>query len=347
MISRHRVVAFSVLASLALSLCFFSPRLWLMVHDTPGSYQWDRAHTFLLQCEQPFRRDIEPAMLWRLLPPLVCHALGLRGAAALALPWLGVIAATTLVATLLSRRNPHPRFVFGGTLLFATTSAVLVPTGWLGMNDAWVWLGLLAFSFCDSKTAQFGACLLCPWIDERFLIGLPLALAVRATDRNETIRSQLLWPLLGMLPYVGLRLAGSGNPQTASATSGFLKTTIPATLILLPLAPLAWWMGLRAAWVAVVLGARRRPFLLGSGVILTLGICLPIASDMSRNAALLIPIVLLGVFQFAAEWPERAPQGVLLAGITNLLIPAAHITYTKIDAISLLPVELWRVYRGH
>ena len=44
---------------LLLSILFFAPRLWLMRDYVPGSFQWDRAHTFLLQCEQPLRRDIE------------------------------------------------------------------------------------------------------------------------------------------------------------------------------------------------------------------------------------------------------------------------------------------------
>jgi len=65
--------------SLALSVLFFAPRLWLMQHYVKGSFQWDRAHTFLAQCEQPLRRDIEPAMDWRLLPPLAAHALHLPG----------------------------------------------------------------------------------------------------------------------------------------------------------------------------------------------------------------------------------------------------------------------------
>jgi hypothetical protein len=72
--------SFSIaLACLALGMFFFAPQLWLMTEYQPGTFQWDRARTFLLQCEIPLRRDIEPAMHWRLLPPLVCHALHLRG----------------------------------------------------------------------------------------------------------------------------------------------------------------------------------------------------------------------------------------------------------------------------
>jgi hypothetical protein len=347
MTPRLRLIAFAVGASLALSLFFFSPRLWLMQRYLPGTYQWDRAHTFLLQCEDPFRRDIEPAMLWRLLPPLLCHVCGLRGTNALALPWFGVVAAMTLVATLLARRNPDPRFVFGGTLLFATTSAVLVPTGWLGMNDAWVWLGLIAVSFCESRRAWFAAALLCPWIDERFLIGLPLAWVVRMSDREANLRPNLLICGVGLLPYFALRFAFSANSETAGVTHNYLATQLPTTFLLLPLAPLAWWMGLRTAWLAVIFGALRRPWLLGTTMVLTLFVALVLASDMSRCAALLTPAVLLGVFRSADQWPAVAPRAVLFTGIANVVIPAAHITYTKIDAINMLPVELWRLFRSH
>ncbi len=126
------------LACLAITLTVFAPRLWLMRTYLPGTFQWDRAHTFLLQCEDPFRRDIEPAMLWRVLPPLVCHYAGLTGKAPLVVPLIGVLILVSYVAVLLRRREPAPRFVFGGTLLVTTTSAVLVPLHWFGMNDAWV-----------------------------------------------------------------------------------------------------------------------------------------------------------------------------------------------------------------
>ena len=115
------------LSSILLSVTFFAPRLWVMRDYMPGSFQWDRAHTFLLQCEDPARRDIEPAMVWRLLPPIVCHGLHLPGRTPLAIPWLGVVAAATYVAVLFRRRQSHWKFVAGGTLVFATTSAVLVP----------------------------------------------------------------------------------------------------------------------------------------------------------------------------------------------------------------------------
>jgi hypothetical protein len=345
-----RRLATITLVCLALSVTFFSPRLWLMRHYVKGSFQWDRAHTFLQQCEQPMRRDIEAAMQWRLLPPLVCHALHLPGATPLVLPWLGIIAATAYVAVLFRRRLDDWRFVSGGTLLFATTSAVLVPVGWLGMNDAWVWLGLLAVAFGRARWALPLACLLCPWIDERFLIGYPLAWLVGCFDRNAGWKWSALLDGLWLLPYGALRLWLGRNDQAASgATHEFLAYSLQQTLVVLPLAPLGWWMGLRAAWLAVAYAGWTTPpgrRLLGAVTLLaTAGVCVVLASDLSRSIAIIMPAVLLGCFEYARRTPASAPQVLLALGVANLLIPAAHVTYVHIDPINPLPIEIIRFLR--
>lgn len=331
-------------ASLFLSAVMFSPRLWLMRHYMPGTFQWDRAHTFLLQCADPFRHDIEPAMLWRLLPPIVCHSLGLQGYVPLALPWLGVIALTAYVASLFDRRHADWRFVFGGTLTFATTSAVLVAIGWFGINDAWAWLGLLVVAFSDSPWARAAACFLSPWVDERFLIGLPLAFVTRWVDRGEKFSWRICRPALFLVPYVALRVALSFESSAMQPTRAFLTGQLHEVAQLLPWAPLAWWMGLRAAWVPAAFAITRRPFILGTGAILTLLVCLCLAADMSRSAAALVPLVLLGAFRFASEHPRQASRAALMVGIANLLIPAAHVSYTKLDPINNLLIELFRLF---
>ncbi len=339
-----------VSASLALSVLFFSPRLWLMKSYVAGSFQWDRAHTFLQQCEQPLRRDIEPAMLWRLLPPLVAHTLHLPGNTPLALPWLGLFAATTYAAVLLRRRLDDPRFVFGGTLLFATTSAVLVPVGWLGMNDAWVWLGLLVVAFGRAPWAAPLACLLCPWVDERFIIGFPLAWLVARLERSEPLFGKPTLYALWLVPYALIRLTVSRHDAAASeSTAVFLHLQVTQSLQLLPLVPLGWWMGLRAAWVAVAYALwdlpRTRGALAAAILLGTLGISVLLASDLSRSAAIATPLVLAGCFALARRHPAQAPRLMLILGVINLIIPAAHLTYVHIDPINPLPIELIRLFR--
>ena len=338
------------LACLALSVTFFAPRLWLMRHEVPGSVQWDRARTFQLQCEQPLRRDIEPAMQWRLLPPLLSHALRLPGGTPLALPWLGVVAATLYAAVLFRRRLDDWRFVAGGTLLFATTSAVLVPVGWLGINDAWVWLGLLAVAFGRAPWAGPLACLLCPWIDERFIIGYPLAWLAGQHERGAGWSWRDTRAALWLLPYAAVRLWLGRHDETANAaTHHFLANQLQQALIPAPLAPLGWWMGLRAGWAAIAYAGWTTPpgrRLLAAATLLgTLALSLFLASDLSRTVALLLPAVLLGCFACARRDPLSAPQVVLVLGVANLLIPAAHVVYRQIDPISPLPIEILRYLR--
>jgi len=338
------------LLALLLSILFFSPHLWLMKEYLPGTTQWDRAHTFLQQCEQPLRRDIEPAMLWRLLPPLVAHTLHLPGRTPLLLPWIGLVVTTCYVAILLRRRLDDSRFVLGGTLLYATTSAVLVPVSWLGMNDPWIWLGLLAVAFGRSAWAAPVACLLCPWIDERFVIGFPLAWLVARLDRNENILGRPVLLALWLLPYAAVRLTLSRHdPAAAAATDSFLRGQFSQSIRLLPLVPLAWWMGLRAAWAAVGYALwdlpRTRSALTAAVLLATLGISVLLASDLSRSVAISLPLVLAGCLAFARRDPARAPRLLLALGVINLLIPAAHMTYVNIDPINPLPVELFRLFR--
>lgn len=345
-----RQVAGITMLALALSVLLFSPRLWLMQEPVPGSFQWARAETFLKQCADPFRRDIEPAMLWRVLPPLVAHHLHLRGHAPLALPWLGLFAATGYTAVILRRRCPDARFVFGGTLLFATTSAVLVPVGWLGMNDAWVWLGLLAVAFGRAPWALPVACLLCPWVDERFIIGFPLAWLAARFDRGEPLAGRALLAGLWLLPYAAVRVAFSRqDPAASEATAAFLQAQWQDSAKALPLVPLGWWMGLRAAWggAAYALWSWPRSHGVVAGLVLlgTLALSASLASDFSRSAAIASPLVLAGCLALARRKPESAPRIMLIVGVANLLIPAAHVTYVHIDPISPLPLELFRLLR--
>ncbi len=321
-----------------------------MKEYTAGSFEWSRGNTFLQQCADPLRRDIEPAMAWRLLPPFVAHVLHLPGYTPFVIPWAGILANVIYVSVLLRRGLNDYRFVLGGTVLFATTSAVLVPVGWLGMNDSWVWLGLLAVSFGKSRWAVPLSCLLCPWIDERFIIGFPVAWLLARFDRNEPVFGVHLLNALWLLPYAAVRLLiSTQNPAVANVSTGFLHTQIAYSVGLLPLAPLAWWMGLRAAWLAVACAlfdlSRFRALLVLGVFATTLGISFLLAADMSRSVAIASPLILAGCLSFARRHQEIAPRAMLLIGGFNLLIPAAHVVAAHIQVIDSLPIELYRLLR--
>jgi len=344
--SPHTLAALCCLASLALTLLVFSPCLWLMTSYNPGTFQWDRAHTFLQQCEQPLRTDVEPAMVWRLLPPILCHCLGLKGRLPLLLPFAGVLTLAWYLAHLLVSRVRDLRFVFGGTLLFTTSSGILVPLHWYGMNDAWVWLALLLVAFSRSALALPLTCLFAPWVDERFIIGLPLALLVRHLDNVRPLNwRSLLVQLCFLFPYAALRLSGIRFGHTAgasSASSGFIRNAFETTI---PWIPLAWWMAFRLAWLPIAYAFHQKGRLLLISSAATLCVMVFLAADLSRSAAILIPVLLLGLFHFAKQRPELAPRYTLALALLNLAVPAAHIVQTKITLISPLPIELWRLLR--
>jgi len=348
----YRFVLFTGFAVLLLTVFFFSPRWWLMSSPAPGSFQWSRGLGFVAQCENPFRTDIEPALRWRLLPPLVAHHLGLRGTIAFIIPWLGVFALLSAVASWSARLLAARTSAFFLTLLVATSSAVLVPLHWLGINDAWIWFGLLAIACSRSQYALVFAALLCPWIDERFLIGLPLALWCRYQLQPSVHTRLLLASLLPAVPYIAIRLVALLNAPADAPDNAFLRHTLTEYRTWLPLAPLGWWMALRAAWpLALAAFARQSPVPLRTtavGVALssfTLLVSAVLAADLSRSAAVILPLLVVGAVTLSAQLPSYVRLFLAVCAVANLVIPAAHIVYRKIDIVDSLPVELYRLLR--
>jgi hypothetical protein len=208
---------------------------------------------------------------------------------------------------------------------------------------------LLAIAFGRTKWSFAVASLLCPWIDERFVLGLPLAWMVRCLDRDEPFFSRAAWQILWLLPYLLLRAALGGVPAGNDASAVFLRQTVNATAVLVPFAPLGWWMALRVGWLAVAYGvwslSCRRRVLAVAVVAGTLAVMLCISSDMSRSAAIVTPAMLWGCFLYARRNPTHAPRGLLTLAVVNLLVPAAHVIHTKIDVINPLVIELLRLWR--
>jgi hypothetical protein len=336
------------LISLAASACFFAPRLWLMDHYQPGTFQWDRAHTYLLQVENPFRSDIENVMRWRLLPALLAHLARLPGKVPLVIPWLGLIAATTYVARVLQRHCAAWRFVLGGTLLFATTSAVIVPIQWYGMNDPWVWLGLFVIAFARSPIALVAACLLCPWVDERFIIGVPLAWTGRCVYNNEPLISRTaLLLVIALMLYAALRL-GITSYFGIRTEGTHLARLLPQMPVSAKYGYLGWWMGLRAAWapIAFLFLTVQRPYVLAAVFLLTAAVTIALTEDQSRSAAIVVPIVILGLLSIQRRYPEIAPRAAIALGILGLILPATHVGNNSIVPYDNILVEIFRWYRG-
>lgn len=335
---------------LALTVFFFSPRFWILAERTPGSFEWDRGISYMRQCAGPFASDLEPAMRWRLLPPLTARVLGLHDGGVLLLPWLGVAAFAWFVAARLRRERDDWRFVVGGTLLLTTSSACLVPIGWLGLNDAWVWLGLCVVAFSSRSLPLVLSCLLCPWVDERFIIGFPLAFLVRLEVQSAWSGGwRALVPCLWLLPYAAARLSLGRVLGFPPADSSFLANCLRLFPQELPFLPLGLWMAWRAGWASVVFALLeldwRRRWLLGAAAAGTVLVSAFLAADLSRSMAILAPLVLLGILRFSARHPALAARVLGWAGVVALLIPAVHVVLNKLMPIDSLPIEVLRYWR--
>jgi hypothetical protein len=241
-------------------------------------------------------------------------------------------------------------------VVVGAASWFFVATGWLGYFDSWLVLGLFTVSFAPRRWMVLSACLLTPWIDERFVLAFPLAMLVRWLDDargGTSLRDLVRWfPHEGMTPavlvlivaMVRLWLTGRGGSDDLGAywqRVAFFR--IPVTRLLF-----GAWEGLRAGWPLVgsavaVLAKRGNPLgaaLLALGVLVTTIAGLATANDLSRSATLAIPVIPLGwgLARSTDGW-RRWRVGWVLAAAA-LLLPAHHVVSDVILPVNALPREL-------
>jgi hypothetical protein len=337
------------LAAAVMVLFCFTPRfdLWRGL-DYPGAWfnpELNRAIDSLQQVANPFKpvtNSSNRVITWRLLFPLLAHYLHLPRGVYLALPFVGCLLVLLLLLHVLTRRTGSRRLALAGTVLAASTSWFFVSTGWLAYFDSWYMLGLCLVVFSRPRTGLAACCLTMPWIDERFILSLPLGLLLRGLEQKELLhRPGKVW-----LTDVGLALGITGvylvvrflllpiGPDSGLNSQLQEAARFPRTVsrILDGL-----WNGLRLAWVCVVLlvwfaGSGRHWLLagiLGFGIVLTLASNL-VAHDISRSAAVLLPAALAGLLRSAEVWgTARAARLATVLAAANLLLPAEHVL-TKI-----------------
>jgi len=283
---------------------------------------------------------------WRLLMPAIGHVFHLPGWLTLGLSHLGCLTwLVALVAVGHSSAGPSgSRWRDAACLaLVAGASAPLFTSmGLLGYYDAWLVVALLAVGFGPARWIVALACLLGPWIDERFVIGLPLALMVRWTRTTEPachpwawLRREAALPLLlaGGYSLVRLQLGGSGSSQTVGE---YFRQFVLTPTISTGDRLLGAWAGLRSGWVLVVaavalVGLAARPLarlqmaMLAAGIVLTGLVGLYTALDLSRSMALLTPVIPLGwlLLSRTEAWNRYHLPPILAA--TALLLPAHHV----------------------
>jgi hypothetical protein len=340
-----RVGAGAAIAS-ALALFFFAPRfgLWRGL-EIPAWYFYpevNRAIDALKQLQHPFAPIENPSNMvlqWRLLFPLLAHVVALPAWAYLTLPHVGCLLVLGFLMGLLLDRGFEWRAAVAATLLIATCSWFFVSTGWLAYFDSWCMLGLLVVAFSPSRAAAVAAVLATPWIDERFVLALPLGLAVRDTWRatfapGETPdrRREMIWLAAALLPWALARLGIyfvrsdrvlSAYPRGQAADNA--ATTVGSYVAGL-------WHGLRWAWalplftlVLVWRTSRPRAAVVLTLLVVTLAVHFVVAADLSRSGSVILPVVVLGVLLMQRHEPTRLWPALVTLCALNLLSPARHV----------------------
>lgn len=341
-----RLAALLAVAAALLAALAFSPRFWLwpvvglplaeMVEIQP---EFHRAFHALRQLETPWLRiddAVNRVIEWRLFFPLLGHHLAFPRGLYLALPHLGALLALAAAAWFTLRATRDAFAALCATLLVATSSWFFVSTGWLAYFDSWLVLALLVGSFSPARWLLLLVGLVAPWIDERWVLALPLCLAVRSLALpapDTTTRAALLHDALalavGSLSYLAVRFGA--ELSGTRATSGSYWQNRPLLPASLPILGFGLWNGLRLAWFVLglaVLSAgvwrgHRRVALGVCAATLALHLC--VADDLSRSASVAVPLVVAAII---ALWPTASPARrrtlALLAG-ANLLLPAQHV----------------------
>lgn len=359
----------------ALTLCFViaaaasivvtfvaAPRLavWRDLHVEGAQFnpEVNRAVATLQQLDDPFLSDTDLGLTnlgikWRLFFPLLAHYTQLPDSFFLAIPHIGCVLTLALVAGLAWRETRSWWLSLLVTILAAACPWYFVSTGWLTYFDSWWVLGLLVAALVRSRTALIAACLITPWIDERFVIGLPLAVVVRSIylygPGPQKLRAWLKDVAIvtaPILPYIILRLiAMTGQDATAQHFTNEWKRIHDAT-------PLQFgagvWSGYRTAWVFVAafipLAWIRQPRLTWSlvvpGILLTTTAAIVIAADMSRGLMMLMPVLLAGCLLLLRDRRRLGRRALLIATVANLLLPASHVLWYFTVPIDWLPHEL-------
>ncbi len=282
---------------------------------------------------------------------MLAHAAHLPAWFYLALPQIGCLLCLGLVAWLSHERLHDWLATWLITALFAALPWFFVSTGWLAYFDSWLVLSILLASFIPSRAVLLATCVLAPWIDERFVIALPVIVTVRTLEMPasavRSVRKDVLVVAVACVPYVGLRLLDwlTGEKESTRYVESHLDEMRRVTF---GTYAFGLWSGFRAAWplvaIAIADAWRKRGHWLGALLaavtVPTALVGLVVASDMSRTLMVLVPVVLLGAWSLPSL-TKRYGRLALAAVLTaNLLLPAAHVVWTRTFPVHSLPTEI-------
>lgn len=345
----------------------FAPRwvCWraLGVADQHYLPEVHRAVDTLVQIRKPFGSEIRPnnqVIRWRLAFPLVAWALRLPDRVFLALPHLGCILVFAFVLHAIRRWSSDTIAATLAAGIVGTCSWFFVSTAWLTYFDSWLLLGLLVVAVSPSRTALIAACALTPWVDERFLIGLPVALVARTILVHTSERDQPWtrrcrdagWAAAIIAPYVILRVARLATGDAGSSSYLTQHVSLDRLAEVPPERYLAGvWFGLRAAWALAAYavwtlvrrGRRVEGALLGIALGAAVGIGLVIAGDLTRSMVVAVPAAIVGAALMLGGDATRARWALAALFALNLLLPARHVVTSFEIPIEHVVAEVQRL----
>lgn len=355
-----RAIAFAICCAVVaglISTMLFAPRFqWWDSYNLPET---DRAYDTLRQLENPWApvpNYVSRVIEWRLLFPLIGHALGLTPATFLKLPVLGCLLTLTYIAYI-ARRAGLPRVhALAVTILAAFSPWYIVSTGWLAYFDSWLVLCLLIACFSTHSALLAIASLAGPWIDERFVIALPVIFTVRwywqdklSMSRTQLVRTlALIAGVAAIYPIVRVFSWSGGSDQVTSPYISdhvrLIQSVHSSTFAT------GWWMGHRVSWIAFFYFlfdlTHRDPkhirwFVISGLIGISIALLL-IAGDMQRSLEVLFPAVFAGWLRLVIQYPQRA--GVILAVsiVLSGLLPASHVLWLETYPIQRFDQEMQR-----
>ncbi|MBI5766299.1 MAG: tetratricopeptide repeat protein [Verrucomicrobia bacterium] len=338
----------------ALLIVFFSPswgafRLWSRVPEMGGMLEVRRGVSVLAQVAHPgapIADELHRAIQWRLFFPVLGHYLGLPPTLFFGLAHAGCLLVLGYFVTLLRRAAFNWTDTALATCTLGAASWFFTSTGWLGYFDSWLALALLLAAFAESSWVAWTACLLAPWIDERFVAAAPLALFCRWLHRpgKFDLKRDAGVPAALLAAFLLVRFGLLSAKSAAGATlGGYLGSRdfldAPFSRIALGL-----WEGLRGGWAFVAAGIvalwpqRSRSLALGAGVLVLAAMGLATAQDYSRSMTMLLPAAVLGtLLAHGAAW---LPALTRTAAIVAMIVPAHHVMNDRVNPIFNLQHEL-------
>jgi tetratricopeptide (TPR) repeat protein len=345
---RHKIYLILVVSFVFLiTLAFFSPRFvyWPTVFIDQFPFpETNRAYSILKQLENPLvaiseytNKIVERQILF----PVIGYLLKLPPTVFLSIPFIGCFLALGCAARLFYEELDDKRLTPLLLMMFSSTSWFFVSTGWLAYFDSWYVLGLVLIAFQKSRLSICLCCLILPLGCSRFILGLPLALTVRALRLNYLERENLhdfvkdiVLSFVCILPALSSHLLSTfSNNASVSADGlrGFL--TFQRFLEFRQECIEGAWHGLKLSWIGVVYFVycywSRNQIVKNAFVIfimvLTLWIATSITGDPSRTMGLFSPALVAGLLCFAKN-PHKHKKSLIIALVLlNFLLPAAHV----------------------